>query len=215
MKHDKPKLINIASRLETGTKLLGLRLDSRQIESLIAYLRLLEKWNRVYNLTAIRCIEQMITAHLLDSLAIHPYIKGPRVLDVGSGAGLPGIPLAVTQSTNEFVLVDSNAKKTRFLLQVSYELPLTNIRVERTRIEDYPEQAPFDTVVCRAFGRLSEFIAIAGKHCKHSGRMLALKGRFPEIELACIPTGFELGRVYKLRVPYLEQQRHVVEIMRI
>jgi 16S rRNA (guanine527-N7)-methyltransferase len=157
----------------------------------------------------------MITAHLLDSLAVHSYIKGPRVLDVGSGAGLPGIPLAVIQSTTEFVLVESNAKKTRFLHQVSYELPLTNIRVERTRIEDYPGQVSFDTVMCRAFGRLSEFVAAAGKYCKHSGRMLALKGRFPEIELACIPSGFKVERVYKLKVPYLEQHRHVVEIMRI
>lgn len=194
---------------------LGLEPVSAQFKLLAEFLKLLEKWNQVYNLTAVRDINQMIATHLFDSLAIHAYVEGPRVIDVGSGAGLPGIPLAICQPHIEFVLVDSNAKKIRFMQQVTHELRLTNIRVLQTRIEDYPERGQFNTVVCRAFGRLAEFVSVAGALCKQSGHMLALKGRYPSVELTEIPEGFEVKTINRLKVPCLNKQRHVVEITKV
>ncbi len=208
-------MIDIVTSLQTGLKALGLDLVSAQFKHLADFLKLLEKWNQVYNLTAVHDINQMIATHLYDSLAIHAYIKGPRVIDVGSGAGLPGIPLAICLPHIEFLLVDSNAKKTRFIQQVTHELRLANIRVHQTRIEDYSERGQFNTVVCRAFGRLAEFVSVAGGLCKQSGRMLALKGKYPSLELTEIPEGFEVKTINRLKVPCLNKQRHVVEIIKV
>lgn len=206
---------DIVTSVQAGIKALDLAPNSCQLEHLIDYLKLLEKWNQVYNLTAVRDIEQMIASHLFDSLAIHTYIKGPRVIDVGSGAGLPGIPLAICQPDNEFMLVDSNAKKARFLRQVTHELHLTNIRVNQIRIEGYPEREQFDTVVSRAFGPLAKFVSAAGGLCKRTGSLLALKGRYPSIELTDIPEGFEVKIISRLKVSNLNKQRHVVEIIKV
>lgn len=163
--------------LEKGLLLLGVELDQSQVKVLLAYLRLLEKWNQHYNLTAIKNSKEMISKHVLDSLSIESYLEGRRILDVGSGAGLPGIPLAIARPGCEFVLLDSNAKKTRFLFQASVELGLPNISVVSERVEVYRPSHLFDTIIARAFAKLVDFVAQAEHLCKPRGCLLAMKGR--------------------------------------
>lgn len=191
---------------------MGLPLSTVMQEKLLAYVGLLAKWNRVYNLTAVRDPAEMVTRHLLDSLSVAPYLRGSRVLDVGSGAGLPGIPLALAKPEWEFVLLDSNRKKTRFITQSCIELGLANVRVESCRIEDYIPEVLFDSVISRAFSELSAMLAATGRLCKPEGVMLAMKGEYPGAELASVPPGFVVQGVEVLQVPRLDAQRHVVRI---
>ena len=205
---------HLTTALQAGLRVLDINLDSDQINRLISFVNLLDKWNRVYNLTAIRERTQMIPAHLLDSLSVLKLIKGISILDVGSGAGLPGIPLALCLPHKHFVLLDSSGKKTRFLQQAVIELQMNNVQVCKTNVKNYPTIELFDTVVCRAFSNLTGFISAAGRLCKPSGSMLALKGKYPENELAEVPEGFKVETVSRLQVPFLARQRHVVEILR-
>lgn len=198
--------------LEKGLLTLGLTLEERQIIALHAYLRLMEKWNRYYGLTAIRNPGEMISKHLLDSLSIWPYLQGHRILDVGSGAGLPGIPLAVVYPHYQFILLDSSAKKTRFLVQASIELGLSNLSVVCDRIQAYRSAYLFDTVVTRAFAKLADFAALAGHLCKPEGYLLAMKGVFPGEELEALPGVFEVVDVHALSVPNIRAQRHLVRL---
>jgi len=200
----------LAEQLARGLAALKLTLTPRQYAGLLAYLQLLGKWNRVYNLTAVREPREMVARHLLDSLAVIPYIKGPRVLDVGTGAGLPGIALAVALPDLKFVLLDSVAKKTRFLVQAASELGLTNVTIETQRAENYRPAALFDTVISRAFGSLAEFLVAAGPLCRHGGLLLAMKGRFPQEELTTLPSGYRLREAARLIVPGLDEERHAV-----
>ena len=157
----------------------------------------------------------MVTRHILDSLAVLPFVTGPRVLDVGTGPGLPGIPLAVALPDLDFVLLDSNAKKTRFVTQAVTELGLGNVTVVRGRLEDYRPEAPFDTVIARAFASLADFAAAAGPLSAPSGRLLAMKGRRPGEEMAELPAGYVAEAVEALAVPSLEDaERHLVVIRR-
>ncbi len=199
------------ARLRAGLAALGLAVDARQIRSWLGYLDMLANWNRVYNLTAVREPGDMVTRHVLDSLAIHAQVRGPRVADVGTGAGLPGIPLAVLRPEWAFVLIDANAKKTRFIHQVTIELGLSNVVAVHARIQDYPERGGFDTVLSRAFADLEGFVRQAGVLCAPQGRMLAMKGRHPHAELTALPPGWR-ARTYPLEVPGLQAQRHVVVI---
>ncbi len=201
-----------AATLSRGLEQMGLPLSAAVQEKLLAYVGLLAKWNRVYNLTAVRDPAEMVTRHLLDSLSVAPYLRGSRVLDVGSGAGLPGIPLALAKPEWEFVLLDSNRKKTRFITQSCIELGLTNVRVESSRIEDYLPQILFDTVISRAFSELSAMLTATGRLCQPEGIMLAMKGEYPGPELASVPPGFVVQGVEVLQVPGLDAQRHVVRI---
>lgn len=198
--------------LEKGLLALGFNLESKQVEGLLAYIRLLEKWNRRYNLTAIRNPTEMISKHLLDSLSIGAYVGGKQILDVGSGAGLPGIPLALAYPEREFTLLDSSAKKTRFLVQASIELRLSNISVVCERIEAYRPPYLFDAIVSRAFAKLADFIAQAGHLCKPTGFLLAMKGALPKEELEVLPTTFEVVDVRALQVPELNARRHLVRL---
>ena len=177
-----------------------------------AYLALLERWNRAYNLTAVRDPDAMVVRHLLDSLSILPWIEGPRVLDVGSGAGLPGIPLAIARPALTFCLLDSNGKRTRFLNQAAAELQLPNVHVLRARVEDYHPNSLFNSVVSRAFATLADLLANAGRLCAPDGRLLAMKGVFPDDELARLPPGYALVGVYPLHVPHLEAERCLVHL---
>jgi 16S rRNA (guanine527-N7)-methyltransferase len=205
----------LVERLTQGISAMHLGLNSVQCAKLIDYVQLLAKWNRVFNLTAIRDPLEMITRHILDSLVVVPLIKGPRVLDVGTGAGLPGIPLAVALPEFKIVLLDSVAKKTRFLVQVIGELKLNNVIVETRRVEKYQTQELFDTVISRAFSSLAEFIAVAGHLCRRNdGILLAMKGHSPQNELAALPPGYHLKDVVRLTVPDLNEERHVVELIR-
>jgi 16S rRNA (guanine527-N7)-methyltransferase len=205
---------SLAELLTDGVAQLQVQLSAAQCAVLLDYLRLLDKWSRVYNLTAVHDPREMVIRHLLDSLSVIPHIKGPLVLDVGTGAGLPGIPLAVALPELEFVLLDSVAKKTRFVLQAVSELRLSNVMVKTQRVEDYRPVKLFDTVISRAFSSIAEFVAVAGAQCRPGGVLLAMKGRYPEEELSGLAVGFQLLEVTRLSVPGLDEERHVVRLSR-
>lgn len=196
--------------LRGGLATLGLALTDDQAATLERYLDLLEKWNRVYNLTAIRDRRQMITHHLLDALAIVPHVRGPRVLDVGSGAGLPGIPLAAASPALQVTLLDSNHKKAAFLRQAVGELRLANAAVIADRVESWHTATRFDTIVSRAFAELGEFVSLARGLLAPGGRFAAMKGVHPYDEIERLPAGFRVAEVVKLAVPGLEAERHLV-----
>ncbi|MFZ5557014.1 MAG: 16S rRNA (guanine(527)-N(7))-methyltransferase RsmG [Pseudomonadota bacterium] len=175
-----------------------------------AYSELLLKWNRVYNLTAVRDPEKIITHHLLDSLAVLPYVEGPRVVDVGAGAGLPGIPLAIAAPSLQITLIESNQKKCAFLTQVRVEIGLGNVAVACQRVQDHRSSVGFNTLICRAFSSISEFLAGAAPLCADGGVMLAMKGVYPAEALRSIPAGLQLEAVRALQVPGLGAERHLV-----
>ena len=205
----------LAATLARSLEQMALPLSVAVQEKLLAYVALLAKWNLVYNLTAVRDPAEMVTRHLLDSLSVTRYLRGPRVLDVGSGAGLPGIPLALAKPEWQFALLDSNRKKTRFITQSCIELGLANVSVEASRIEDYRPKVLFDTVISRAFSELSAMLITAGSLCRPDGVMLAMKGEYPAAELAALTElapGFVVRGVDALQVPGLDAQRHVVRI---
>ena len=179
-------------------------------EPLLAFLKLLVKWNKAYNLTAVRDPAQMVGQHLLDSLAVARLVKPARVLDAGTGAGLPGIPLALALPGCHFTLLDSNAKKTRFVTQVVAELKLFNVTVVQSRVEEFAPAQRFSTVVSRAFASIDEMLRRTGHLCDKHGVILAMKGRFPDAELQTLPAGFRVEAVYPLTVPGLQAERHVV-----
>ncbi|WP_232224895.1 16S rRNA (guanine(527)-N(7))-methyltransferase RsmG [Acidihalobacter ferrooxydans] len=201
-------------RLVSGSGALGLHLAPESIDRLLQYRDLMVRWNRIHNLTAIRDPEAMLTHHLLDSLAISPYVSGARVLDVGSGAGLPGIPLAVTQPQRQFVLLDASAKRVSFLRQTVVELKLHNVEAVHARIERYRPTAPFATVTSRAFAALRDFVASAQPLLAPGGHLLAMKGRCPDEELQALPVGIRVHAVIGLKVPGLDAQRHLIDLVR-
>ena len=184
-------------------------------ERLAVYVALLDRWNRVYNLTAVRSPFDMVIWHILDSLVILPWLQGSSVLDVGSGAGLPGIPLAVVRPQMTFYLLDSNGKRIRFLTQAVAELGITNVNVVHSRVEDYRPGLSFDCVVSRAFASLSVMLVKAGMLCSTGGCLLAMKGRYPGDELKNLPTGYALMGIYPLQVPNLDAERHLVHLVPI
>jgi 16S rRNA (guanine527-N7)-methyltransferase len=187
---------------------------ARLRDPLLAFLHLLEKWNAAYNLTAVREPEKMVTHHVLDSLAVIPHLRGPRIIDIGAGAGIPGIPLALACPEYEFVLLDSNAKKTRFITQAINELGLTNAGVERARAEDYRPARLYDTVISRAFASLAEMLEMTQHLGAPHGVFVAMKGNYPEDELGAVPPSFRIDGVEPVQVPELNAQRHVVLIRR-
>jgi 16S rRNA (guanine527-N7)-methyltransferase len=201
-------------RLDAGMRVLGLEPAGDTVDKLLAYRDLLTRWNRVHNLTAIRDPEAMLAHHLLDSLAVSRYLSGERVLDVGSGAGLPGIPLAVANPQRRFVLLDASSKRVRFLRQVVVALGLGNVEAVHERIERYRPEAPFATVTSRAFASLADFAQAACGLLADDGHMLAMKGRYPDEELQALPSGIRLHAVYELKVPGLDAQRHLIDLVR-
>ena len=202
--------MTLGARLKDGLDALGATADEAVCERLLAYLRLLEKWNRVYNLTAVRGPEAMLTQHVLDSAAVVPHLVGTTVLDVGSGAGLPGIPIALLCPHRRVTLLDSNHKKTTFLQQVAIELALTNVNVVCERVESWQPRQRFDVVISRAFAELSHFVAAAAHLCAADGMLYAMKGVYPHEELAHLPAGCLVTDVHTLRVPGAAAERHLV-----
>lgn len=198
-------------RLSAGLIRLDLALDAAQIRDLLAFLALLRKWGETYNLTAIREPLAMVDRHLLDSLAVAPFLAGEAVLDVGTGAGLPGIPLAIALRQKRFVLLDSSAKKIRFVKQVILTLGLENVQAEAMRVEEYVPAQGFDVVLARAFAGLDVMQALTRRLLRPGGRLLALKGRLPVDEMARLQQA-EMLRVHPLSVPGLEAERHLIEI---
>ncbi|WP_394751923.1 16S rRNA (guanine(527)-N(7))-methyltransferase RsmG [Crenothrix sp.] len=196
--------------LKAGLEALSLTLTDAQIEQLLAFIKLLAKWNKAYNLTAIRKLEDMVSLHLLDSLAIVPYIHGQRVIDIGTGAGLPGIPLAICLPDLHFSLLDSNAKKTRFVQQAILELKLNNVRVFHSRVEDYQPELGFDTVTTRAFASLPVIIDLTRHLLAENAIVLAMKGQNFDEELAQIAT--QQSTLIPIAVPGVEAERYLVRI---
>ncbi|WP_038912692.1 16S rRNA (guanine(527)-N(7))-methyltransferase RsmG [Dickeya dadantii] len=200
--------------LDTLNSLLqraGIALTDRQKDQLLQYVALLHKWNKAYNLTSVREPEQMLVRHIMDSLVVEPHLAGSRFIDVGTGPGLPGVPLAIARPDAHFVLLDSLGKRVRFLRQVQHELNLGNIEPVQSRVEDFPAQPPFDGVISRAFASLQDMV----NWCHHlpsrqHGRFYALKGIVPHDEMGLLPQGVTVEKVVPLSVPGLEGERHLV-----
>ena len=199
--------------LESGLRQLGL--DTALAEPLLAYLALLARWNATYNLTAIRDPREMLVKHLLDSLAMHAHLDGIETLaDLGTGPGLPGIPLAIARPGLQVTLVESNGKKARFLREAVRQLKLGNAGVAESRIEAFAAPARFDAITARALATLPLILELGGHLLKPDGRLLAMKGVLPTDEIAALPAGWRLAAAHPLRVPGLDAERHLVEIVR-
>lgn len=199
-------------QLKRGLKALGLRLSDQQCAKLIEFVDILEKWNRVYNLTGIRERQLSVSAHILDCLAVAPYLTGRRVLDVGSGAGLPGIPLAIAQPEWDFALLDSNQKKAAFLRQAVAELRVENAKVICERVETWQPAQQFDSIICRALASLTDFVRLSKHLLAPGGAFAAMKGSYPRDEIAQLSTEYRVTRVLPLAIPELNAQRHLVLI---
>ncbi len=201
----------LESLLISGITRCGVDIDPLTRRKLLDYLALLVKWNQTYNLTAVRDPESMLTRHLLDSLSIVPYIHGPRVLDAGTGPGLPGIPLALCAPSLRVVLLDSNGKKVRFLTQAKMALGLDNVEVYYGRAEHCPLSG-FDQIVSRAFSSLTNMVTWTGHLLQPQGEFVAMKGQYPQAEIDELPQGYEVKATHRLDVPGCEGERHLIII---
>ncbi|MDB2448952.1 16S rRNA (guanine(527)-N(7))-methyltransferase RsmG [bacterium] len=200
------------AELEAGIDALELDIDAAAIERLMAYHALLVKWNRAYNLTSVRDPAEMIHRHLLDSLAIVPFISDGDLLDVGTGPGLPGMILALVRPQQSVALLDSNGKKTRFLTQVTLDLGVGNASVVHNRLESWQPQRQFEQITSRAFATLDEMVAKSHHLLAPAGHFLAMKGRYPQDELDALPQGVVCDAVHSLKVPGTSGARHLVQL---
>ncbi|PYC29456.1 16S rRNA (guanine(527)-N(7))-methyltransferase RsmG [Aquipseudomonas alcaligenes] len=205
-----------ADELAQGAQTLGVALSPLQQEQLLAYLALLIKWNKAYNLTAVRNPDEMVSRHLLDSLSVVPFVAryGDNWLDVGSGGGMPGIPLAILFPERRFTLLDSNGKKTRFLTQVKLELKLANLEVIHSRVEEFRPPVPFSGICSRAFSSLQDFTDWTRHLGNGDTHWLAMKGVQPDDELQALPADFRLQSCDVLKVPGCQGQRHLLILRR-
>ncbi|QLY63049.1 16S rRNA (guanine(527)-N(7))-methyltransferase RsmG [Citrobacter freundii] len=202
-------MLNKLSRLLADA---GISLTDHQKNQLIAYVDMLHKWNKAYNLTSVRDPNDMLVRHILDSIVVAPHLQGERFIDVGTGPGLPGIPLSIVRPDAHFTLLDSLGKRVRFLRQVQHELKRENITPVQSRVEDFPSEPPFDGVISRAFASLNDMVTWCHHLPGQNGRFYALKGQLPEDEIASLPAEFSVESVEKLRVPQLDGERHLVVI---
>jgi 16S rRNA (guanine527-N7)-methyltransferase len=205
----------IEARLAAGLEKLGLALAPAQVEALLTLAAELADWNTRVNLTAITEPAEVVDKHLLDSLAVLPFMKGLQVADVGTGAGFPGLPLAVADLDRRYTLVESTGKKVRFVQHAAVMLKLPNVEVVQARAEAYKPNRPFDSVIARALGSLSNFIRVAGHLAGRGGRLFAMKGKVPEAELAALPPGWKALAVHAVAVPGLDAERCLVELGRV
>ena len=198
--------------VENGLGQLRLPCCKRQIDQFLHYLELLIQWNEVYNLTAVKSPHEILKVHVFDSLSLISHLKGDRFIDVGSGAGLPGIPLAIMSPEKDFTLLDSNGKKTRFLFQVRTELHLDNVQEINKRVEHYSPEKPFDMIITRAFSELSKMLESCGHLASKKTIFVAMKGKAPKKEMRSIPEGYDILSLTKLSVPGLDRDRHIIKI---
>lgn len=198
-------------KLDALLQRAGILVSEQQKNSLIQYVEMLHKWNKAYNLTSVRDPQEMLVRHIMDSIVVEPHLQGDRFIDVGTGPGLPGIPLAIVRPSASFTLLDSLGKRVRFLRQVQHELKLDNVFPVQSRVEEFTAEPPFDGVISRAFASLLDMLA----WCKHlpasaNGRFYALKGVVPEEELTALPASIVVERIVRLSVPELDGERHLV-----
>ena len=201
---------NLERILSDGMEAMNIAYSAKQLTRLLEFLGLLQKWNRVYNLTSIDNPAERVRLHLLDSLAVLPYLQGISVLDVGTGAGLPGLPLALFSPDREFTLLDSNAKKTRFVRQAAIELGLANVNVVHERIESFRTSTGFDSILARAFANLPELTGQTFRLLNPGGVILAQKGKLPQDELILLENA--VVEVFSLEIPGIDAERHLIAI---
>ncbi len=202
-------MLNKLSRLLDNA---GITLPENQQQQLVGYVELLHKWNKAYNLTSVRDPEEMLVRHILDSIVVEPHLQGTRFIDVGTGPGLPGIPLAIVRPDAHFTLLDSLGKRVRFLRQVQHELHLENVTPVQSRVEAFPAEPGFDGVISRAFASLTDMVNWCHHLPAENGRFYALKGLRPDDEIAVLPEAVSVEEIIRLQVPALDGERHLVII---
>ncbi|WP_444899437.1 16S rRNA (guanine(527)-N(7))-methyltransferase RsmG [Microbulbifer sp. VAAC004] len=207
MEQFRPRLLEAAAQMSVA-------LSDRQQDQLLEYLALFARWNSAYNLSAIRDPEQMLERHIIDSLSVVNLCGEGSLIDVGSGGGLPGIPLAIVHPERAITLLDSNGKKTRFLFQVASTLPLPNITVVNERVEAFVPEQPFAGVVSRAFASIEDMVNGSEHMLAPRGRFYAMKGKLPEDELSALPKGIKVEQVHRLSVPGCDGERHMIQLCR-
>ncbi|HIO91858.1 MAG TPA: 16S rRNA (guanine(527)-N(7))-methyltransferase RsmG [Leucothrix mucor] len=208
------KALSIDDFWAQGLAALNCKADDEQISKLKQYVDLLHRWNKIYNLTSVRDPRQMIPVHIFDSLAVADYIEGKNCLDVGSGGGLPGIPLAIMQPQRQFTLLDTNGKKTRFMQQAVIELGLKNVNIIQTRVEEHKFDSLFDTIISRAFASVLNYLNTSSRHLAQNGQILAMKGQYPDDELSLLPNEFVIKYAKTLEVPEIAGGRCLINIIR-
>ena len=205
--------MTLTSKLQSLLAKTSLKVSEQQVQLLIQYVELLHKWNKAYNLTSVRDPQEMLVKHIMDSLMVGDVLQGDNFIDVGTGPGLPGIPLAILYPQRSFVLLDSLGKRITFLRQVVFQLKLTNVQPVKSRVEDYQGELPFDGVLSRAFSSLNDMV----NWCSHlitedHGQFFALKGQYPAEEITQLPENISLVASHKITVPELIGERHVIEL---
>ncbi|EPL6455708.1 16S rRNA (guanine(527)-N(7))-methyltransferase RsmG [Providencia rettgeri] len=203
--------MDLLSKLNQLLAKTDIDLTEKQKQQLVDYVGLLVKWNKAYNLTSVRDPQQMLIRHIMDSIVVNGQLNGQRFIDVGTGPGLPGVPLAIVRPDSHFVLLDSLGKRVRFLKQVQHELGLTNIEPVQSRVEEYPVENGFDGVISRAFASLNDMLSWCHHLPSPEGRFYALKGVIRDDEMA-LPEGFVIESITELEIPELDEQRHLVKI---
>jgi len=199
-------------RLQQLLEQAGIELTPAQLAQQVALVEQLHKWNKAYNLTAVRDPQQMLSRHIVDSLVVLPYLTGQHFIDVGTGPGLPGLPLAIARPDWQFVLLDSLGKRIRFIRQVCHLLKINNVTAVQSRVEDYQPEQQFDGVISRAFASLNDMLSWCAHLPTNNGSFYALKGNYPGAELACLTAAYQTSEVIKLQVPEADGERHLVII---
>jgi len=196
---------------QAGLEALDCQANDKQLTKLKHYIEMLDRWNKTYNLTSVRDPKDMIPVHIFDSLVVADYIKGENCLDVGSGAGLPTIPLAIMQPDRKFMAIDTNGKKTRFIQHAIIELGLKNAKVSQARIESWKSDIKYDAIISRAFASVYDFLTDSSEQLATNGILYAMKGQYPEGELQYIPKQYTLAQSHSLTVPFVDGERHLLE----
>lgn len=204
----------LLGQLQQALSQTTLHISESQQQQLVALVQLIDKWNKAYNLTSVRDPQDMLIRHILDSVVVAPHIQGQHFIDVGTGPGLPGLPLAIVMPEQKFVLLDSLGKRIRFIKQAVFELGLENVSAVQARVEDYQPDTPFDGVLSRAFASIKDMLHWCQHLVDSQGTFLALKGQLPSQELETLPAGFVVGGIIKLDVPGLQAERHLIKMIK-